>query len=513
MLLLLSRLALFRGVAGASLVLLEVKAGAATTELATSKHVVRLRCSKCASPVMARLGKNKAVLPLGLFLEPPPEWKPQHHLHYEDRIFDVDDGLPKWAGRFGQTACDARGDAVATGAAPAAAEPAVAAPAAGGEGKTAGKSKPPAAPTVMVPEPPAPPLEPAAADTTDSRLVAMPRHALTFLTDAQYAQWEAQGFLAIPNVVPADLCKKASDAIYDYVGADRGEPESWYRNVLDIYADKTADGNSPHHGPCGMAQLCHDDALWEIRPRPRQCPAMHEVFSDVYGTRRLYVTADRCHFKPPEDADHAAWSDAGAVHSGLHWDLDPSRLPVPFVVQGVVYLEDTPADRGALRVVPGSHRRANECRKLRDSDAAALDGDAVAISGGPGTLVLWHSGALHGPGRNVGATPRVSAYVAMLPVNARLFLGAAAPHDAALSLADAGTLAYDAGPVSRLSREARVKRWRDRLPLLDEDPRESDLARPPRGDAQAFAGLTPLGRRLVGTGVGLDDWPEDEPGH
>jgi hypothetical protein len=75
-----------------------------------------------------------------------------------------------------------------------------------------------------------------------------------------------------------------------------------------------------------------------------------------------------------------------------------------------------------------------------------------------------------------------------------------------LSLSDSGTLAYEKDPRRpRLSRDARIDRWRRRLPLLDEDPRESELDRAPPGeeDGEPFGGLTPLGRRLVG----LDEWP------
>ena len=59
------------------------------------------------------------------------------------------------------------------------------------------------------------------------------------------------------------------------------------------------------------------------------------------------------------DARFPAWSDPGPVHKGLHWDVEtaPRAWPVPFAVQGVVYLEETTAEQGALRVVPGFHRR------------------------------------------------------------------------------------------------------------------------------------------------------------
>lgn len=318
---------------------------------------------------------------------------------------------------------------------------------------------------------------------------------LRTLTAAQYAFWESEGYVVLEDVVPLEDCAAAAEAIRAFVGADDGDEGSWYANTRDIY-DEALEPR-PAHGPCGMAQLSHHSSLWNLR----QLPAVHGAFADVYGTEGLWVTTDRCHFKPPESAAFPAWSDAGPVHTGLHWDVDVTAPTVPFAVQGVVYLEDTPPDRGALRVVPRSRGNLGE---LRNSIKAGAAVESKAAAGSAGSLVLWHSSTLHGPGRNTSRAPRVSAYVAMLPVDAAPFLGPSDDPDRALSLADAGTLAYDADPsVRRLGRSDRVARWRDRRPLLDEDPREGALDRPPPdGEVAPFPGLTPLGRRLVG----LDDW-------
>lgn len=308
------------------------------------------------------------------------------------------------------------------------------------------------------------------------------------LTEVQYAAWERDGYLVLPDVVPLDLCENAAAAIRRFVGASDVNPGTWYANTQDIYDDALSP--RPAHGPCGMVQLYHHATLWALR----QHPTVHACFADVYGTKRLYVTCDRAHFKPPQSEAHPAWADAGPVHRGLHWDVDIKNTPVPFSVQGVVYLEDAQAETGALRVVPS-------CRGCL---ATIDDSEAVAAEGSAGSLVLWHAATKHGPGRNMFDRPRVSAYVAMLPVDAAPFLGNRPP-DTALSLADAGTLAYDEDPRRpRQTREARVDRWRRRQPLLDEDPREEMLDRLPPDEAGAgpFDGLTPLGTRLVG----LNDW-------
>lgn len=328
------------------------------------------------------------------------------------------------------------------------------------------------------------------------------------LSEADYDFWEKNGFVSVKGCVPVALCQQAAAAIRCFVGASEDDRPSWYKNELDIYNDLTASGTKPAHGPCGMVQLYHHSTLWQLR----QHPNVYASFSDLYGTEALWVTTDRAHFKPPEDDAFPLWSNAGPVHTGLHWDVatDEDSLPVPFVVQGVIYLERTLADQGALRVVPQSHRRLRELRDRRDRlGSGAFAADSVPVVGEAGTLVLWHSALLHGPGRNVmqGGPPRVSAYVAMLPVDAAPFNGGRR-HDAPLSLADAATLAYDDNgkrdTLVRLDRTGRLRRWRERLPLLDEDPREDEVECWPPGEENAppFAALTHLGRKLVG----LDAW-------
>eukprot|EP00966_Prymnesium_polylepis_P326978 7382851-Prymnesium_polylepis.1 len=325
---------------------------------------------------------------------------------------------------------------------------------------------------------------------------------LSTLTAAQRASWDRDGYLVVPNAVNASVAAAAANAVRAFVGADPDDPATWYSNTLDIYSDRTPSGKKPHHGPCGMVQFNHHRALWNLRQEPR----IHGAFADLYGTRRLYVTADRAHFKPPQRPEFPAWSDPGEVHVGLHWDVDtrcahgrralarwlrwlgvcwpkgrsrarscrdaapharalPVRRrapllacapatrarprvlrrgswPVPYVIQGVVYLEATSAAQGALRVVPGFHRQlaawdstqpaSRSSERPEGAAGRALLEEAVAVEGGAGSLVLWHSLLPHGPAPNVGSLPRISAYVAMLPVDAAPFLGGR-PADTPLS--------------------------------------------------------------------------------
>lgn len=82
----------------------EISSDAALIEQQTSKHVTRKRCSRCYAPVLATLGPQRVVVPAALFCREQLErdgWRPMHHLHYDARIMDVDDGLPKYRTHFG----------------------------------------------------------------------------------------------------------------------------------------------------------------------------------------------------------------------------------------------------------------------------------------------------------------------------------------------------------------------------------------------------------------------------
>lgn len=202
------------------------------------------------------------------------------------------------------------------------------------------------------------------------------RTPLLELTPTQMDGWERDGFLVIPDAVSPELASAAALAIRQYIGANDSEPETWYRNTLDIYTDLNADGTKPIHGPSGMVVgLNHHSSMWHLRQHPR----IHRIFADIYGTPRLLVSHDRAHFKPPETLDHPVWSDPGPVHKGLHFDVNTDLRPVPFSVQGVIYLEETSEAMGALRVVPGFHRRFAEWSRGRAANADLWRADELQL--------------------------------------------------------------------------------------------------------------------------------------
>lgn len=286
---------------------------------------------------------------------------------------------------------------------------------------------------------------------------------MNILSAADHAFFDANGYVVVHDIVPQANLEAAVRAIFEFLDMDPHNPNDWYR---------------PPHRTGGMVEIYQHQALWDNRQHPR----MHQVFSEIYGTEKLWVSEDRAGFKPPQHPDHPEYDHKGFVH----WDIDTTKLPQPFRVQGVLSLTDTSADMGGFRCAPGFHKRLEEWiatqpadRNPSTPDLAALPPDVriVSVETRAGDLVIWNTRLLHGNGHNVSQKPRLAQYITMSPVD----------------LSDAE--AYSA------ARAGRVERWRKRLSpeykrAFPGDPRQVEELQ------GVTARLTPLGRKLLG----LDDW-------
>jgi ectoine hydroxylase-related dioxygenase (phytanoyl-CoA dioxygenase family) len=103
----------------------------------------------------------------------------------------------------------------------------------------------------------------------------------------------------------------------------------------------------------------------------------------------------------------------------MHWDTSLAR-PITFFTQGILYLTDTTADQGALRLVPGFHHRIDTwLDDLGDTDPRMIDleADARCIGAGAGDLIIWRCELPHGPAPNLADRPRLAQYINMYPAN------------------------------------------------------------------------------------------------
>ena len=289
---------------------------------------------------------------------------------------------------------------------------------------------------------------------------------MSVLSKEDRAFWEENGYVVIHNAVPPENIIAAENAVWDFLEMQPDNRESWYPNP-------------PRKGI--MAEMYQHQALWDNRQYPR----VYQAFAEIWETEQLWATIDRASMSPP---DRTNSKDAGNLNSDtasklavpLHWDcaLEP---PIPFFVQGVLYLTDTEANRGAFTCVPGFHRKLETWLENLPADTDPRKQDlkslgTIPVPGKAGDLIIWHSSLPHGAVRNTAKDPRVVQYISM----------------------------YPAKENDENSRDHRVKGWRNRMAGFATKGTDGkwNLRKEKEHAVGQTANLSPLGRKLLG----LDRW-------
>lgn len=210
------------------------------------------------------------------------------------------------------------------------------------------------------------------------------------LESADLEFWDENGYVIVHDAVSPEQCQAAAQAIYDFLGMDPEQPDTWYGHNIWV-------------------PVLHHPAFWANRESPR----IHRAFAQLWGRRDLWITVDQGGLNPPE---RPGWRFSG---QGLHFDVS-LELPIPFGVQGILYLTDTAANQGAFRCVPGFHRRIETWLKSLPDGADPRREDlekfgAVPIAGRAGDLIIWHQALAHASSPNRATRPRVVQYIRMLP--------------------------------------------------------------------------------------------------
>jgi len=287
---------------------------------------------------------------------------------------------------------------------------------------------------------------------------------MPILSPEDHAFFAENGYVVVHNAVPRENLEAVVRAIWEFLEMDPDDPEDWYRDPLP---------------PGGMVEMYHHQSMWDNRQHPR----MHQIFSEIFHTHKLWVSLDRVSLKPPRHPDHPQYDHKGF----LHWDLDISRTAIPFWVQGVLYLTDTAPDQGGFQCIPGMHRIMEEWIKTppedRDPRVADLKGRTpVPIPGKAGDLVIWDRLLAHGNGHNISDRPRLAQFITMYP-----------PAQESDWYGDEALQEARESP-----RQARIQSWQERTapPGFPGDPRRFEHHH------WETAELTSLGRKLLG----LDRW-------
>jgi hypothetical protein len=214
------------------------------------------------------------------------------------------------------------------------------------------------------------------------------------LSAADLAHWDEHGYVVVKNAVSAEAAAAAELAIYEYLGMDRDDPESWY---------------APKLGHSIWVPVLHNAAIEANRRSPR----ITKAFAQLWGRQDLWPIVDQGGLNPPE---REGWRFPGPH---LHWDTTLAP-PHHFGVQGILYLADTTEEQGAFCCTPGFHKLlASWLESLPhgvDPRAEALRTLAMQpIAAGRGDLVIWHQSLPHGSSPNRAARPRVVQYLSMRP--------------------------------------------------------------------------------------------------
>lgn len=276
--------------------------------------------------------------------------------------------------------------------------------------------------------------------------------------------FDDHGYVILKEAVPKESVAALVDTIFEFLGISRERDESWYRPPV------SAGG--------GMVEIYQHQHLWNHRQSPR----IYSAFRQLWGRDELHVSIDRASFKTPEDPEHPKYQKTGFLHLDTKTDI----LPIPFRLQGVLYLVDTEEDQGGFHCLPGWHKRTEEWIEVSKPEGS-LKGDAMyelpikPIPAKAGDFLIWHIGLPHGNGYNRSDRPRMAQYISMWPAKG---------------------FDHPKRNDPRFSMENRIRAWR-------EHSGPPVRARPFPGDDRnweiehgATAELTPLGRKLLG----VDAW-------
>ncbi len=220
------------------------------------------------------------------------------------------------------------------------------------------------------------------------------------LSKADIDFFNENGYIILRNAVPKEDCAATIAMICDFLKIDINNPETWYTH------------NPARQGI--MVQLFQHPLL----QKNRDTPFIRKAYEQLWGRKDIWVNADRVGFNPPETAN---WKFPGPR---LHWDVS-IEPPIPFGLQGILYLSDTKADQGAFSLIPGFHNKIEawvdslpEGANPRMQDLYQLGVKPIAANAGD--FIIWHQALPHGSSPNTSVVPRIVQYLNYQPVNAKV---------------------------------------------------------------------------------------------
>jgi hypothetical protein len=277
---------------------------------------------------------------------------------------------------------------------------------------------------------------------------------LRILTEEDWEHWQNKGYIHLREVVPKDYIDRMVERIWEFEEKDPDDPSTWYKPPRKEIEMKELINS-------GMVEMYNNPYMWDIRQHPK----IYDIFVDIWGTEKLWVSIDRCNLNFPVRKDE--------FKGFIHWDIDTSDPNRNNNVQGVLSLSDTTSETGGFQCVPELFKVFDEWVKTQPEDRDPFKPDVTGfeveqIETKAGDLLIWNSMLAHGIRPNRSKVPRIAQYIAMTP----------------------------AQEDNQELREWRIRSWSERIPpegyAFPGDPRNWEQVKYGR------AKLTDLGEKLLG---------------
>lgn len=215
------------------------------------------------------------------------------------------------------------------------------------------------------------------------------------LSEEDLQFWDKNGYVIIKNAIPKKDCEDTQNAIWEYLKMDPYNKETWYNR---------------HENQKGLMLNFSDH---ETLNKNRFSPRIKKAYEQLYNSDKIYKTIDKVSFNPPETENFTF------MGSPLHWDTS-LKQPIPFGLQGLLYLTDCDVNEGAFHCVPGFH---NEIKHWLDElkpnenprEKAIKTLEPKPIIGNAGDFIIWNNALPHCATANKGKNPRMVQYLTYLP--------------------------------------------------------------------------------------------------
>jgi ectoine hydroxylase-related dioxygenase (phytanoyl-CoA dioxygenase family) len=209
--------------------------------------------------------------------------------------------------------------------------------------------------------------------------------------------WNDNGYIVLKNAISKEDCETTRTAIWEFLGKSLEDEESWYTQ------------NQQQSGM--MVQFSDHPTLNANRNSPR----IKKAYEQLYQSSDIYKTIDKVSFNPPVTTNYTFKG------SDLHWDVS-LHLPIPYRLQGLIYLSDCKENEGCFHCVPGFHNEIeNWMKNLPEStnprEYALQTLQSIPIVGEAGDLIIWNQALPHCATANYGKTPRMVQYLTYFPID------------------------------------------------------------------------------------------------